>query len=761
MNKVNWTASLARACAGRPWVTVGVWVLVLAAAVFLMSTYLGDALVTEVKIHNNPESSVALDLMNERLGIEESANAEEMIIVRSPALTVDDPRFAERVNDIYTELLALGPETVLGGTTWYMTGEPTMVSGDRHSTLIAFTMPFEGSEEVMETIYGIGKAHSDSTFEIFHTGSASWNHDAMALGEKTATQGEAIGIGAAIIILIVVFGAMVAAALPIGLGIAAIVAALGMTALVGQAMDLTFFVTNMVTMMGLAVGIDYSLFILTRYREEREHGLDKIAAITAAGSTASRAVFFSGLTVVLALSGLVLFPLSIFISIGIGSILVVVAAIAASLTLLPAMLGLLGDKVNRLHIPFFKRQTAVPEDGHATGFWARMTRVVTRVPILSVILAVGILVSAAVPFLDKESGMSGITSMPDDLPSKQGYLVLQEEFHIGLDSPAVIVIDGDISAPATQAGIAALMESLNADPGFAGSFPELHPDKDLGVVYAAVSGDAMSRVSLDAVERVRADYIPQAFAGSDATVMVSGESAFMVDYNETTDAYTPWIFAYVLGLSFIILILAFRSLVISVTAIIMNMLSVGASYGLVVLVFQKGIGADLFGFIQVDVIETWLPLFLFALLFGLSMDYHVFLLSRVRERYLQTGNNTDAVSFGLQSTGRLITGAALIMVAVFGGFALGDLAMMQQMGFGLAVAVFLDATLVRCVLVPATMKLLGKANWYLPKWLAGIPDISLGEKAALPAEKPEPPARKDRPAVFPGGAIAVPVERED
>jgi RND superfamily putative drug exporter len=212
----------------------------------------------------------------------------------------------------------------------------------------------------------------------------------------------------------------------------------------------------------------------------------------------------------------------------------------------------------------------------------------------------------------------------------------------------------------------------------------------------------------------------------------------MIDYNRITNDYTPGIFVYVLAFSFVILILAFRSIVISMTAIIMNLFSVGAAYGLIVLVFQKGVGASFFGFIQVDVIETWLPLFLFTLLFGLSMDYHVFLLSRMRERYKQTGDNSEAVSFGLRSTGRLITGAALIMVAVFIGFALGDLVMMQQMGFGLAVAVLLDATLVRCVLVPATMKMLGRRNWYLPKWLEWIPNISLGEQRVVEKVPPAP-----------------------
>jgi RND superfamily putative drug exporter len=392
------------------------------------------------------------------------------------------------------------------------------------------------------------------------------------------------------------------------------------------------------------------------------------------------------------------------------------------------MLGLLGDRVNKLRIPFIQRGKTPQTYESPTGFWAWITRVVTKVPVLSLVIVVALLASAAIPFFDRYTGMTGISGLPDYLRAKQGYLVLQEEFGIGMDTPTIIVVDGDVSSEDTQAGIAQLQSSLEADPAFAYSNLVPYPDNDLAVIYAQISGDSMSLQSMDSVKILRSEYIPQALGDSPVRVLVSGESAFMVDFNQTTDAYTPFIFAYVLSLSFIILLLAFRSVVISTTAIIMNLLSVAAAYGLIVLVFQKGIGAEFFGFMQVEVIETWLPLFLFALLFGLSMDYHVFLLSRVRERFKQTGDNNESVSFGLRSTGRLITGAALIMVAVFGGFALGDMVMMQQMGFGLAVAIFLDATLVRCVLVPATMKLLGHRNWYLPKWLEWIPNISLGEQ---------------------------------
>ena len=734
MNLKNWNESLARACARRPWLTVGIWVVAMALAVFSMITLLGGALVTDARPTNNPESMVALDLMNERLGIDTSTIIDEMIIVRSSTLTVDDAEFRTLVENIYADVVTLGPDVFLGGATYYMTQDPSMVSPDRHTTLIPFNMPLEADDR-MDEIYAIGDKYVNGTFEVYHTGTAAWMADSMKLGEDSAAKGEAIGVSAALIILAIVFGAIAAALLPVVLGVVAIIVALGLTGLVGQAMDLTFFVTNMITMMGLAVGIDYSLFILTRFREERQRGLSKMDAIGAAGATASRAVFFSGLTVVLALSGLVMFPLTIFISMGIGSILVVLTAIIASLTLLPALISIMGDKVNAIRIPFIQRKKDTLSYETPTGFWAWITRVVTKIPAVSVIIAVGILLFAAVPFLDKKSGMSGINDVPDYLRSKQGYIVLQSEFHVSIDRPDTIVIDGDINSEKTQAGIVVLQEQLAADSAFAGSYVVPYPDKNLAIVYARLSGDPMSQHSMESVRTIRSEYIPQAFEDSPVRVLVTGDAAHMVDFNQTTNDYTPIIFSYVLALSFIILILAFRSIVISITAIVMSLLSVGASYGLIVLVFQKGLGASLFGFKQVEAIETWLPLFLFAVLFGLSMDYHVFLLSRMRERFLQKKDNSEAVSFGLRSTGRLITGAALIMVAVFLGFALGDLVMMQQMGFGLAVAVFLDATLVRCVLVPPTMKMLGRYSWYLPRWLEWIPNISLGEQPVQTAVK--------------------------
>jgi RND superfamily putative drug exporter len=725
MNKRSWTESLARACAKNKWWVVGAWAAAITLALFATMSWLNDALVTEATFTANPESMEAYNVMNDRLGVTETTVFDELIIIRNDTLTVDDPAFAARVNALYGELVALGPEVANEAVSYYVYPVPTLVSADMHSTMISFKMPIDTYERVTD-VYVLGDKYNKDGFQIFHTGSAAFMEDNMTLSENTMVTGEMVGIGVALVVLALVFGALAAAVVPVLMGIASIVVAMGLTAVVGQAMDLTFMITSMITMMGLAVGIDYSLFVLTRFREERAKGLAKMDAIGKSGSTASRAIFYSGLTVMFALTGLVIFPLSIFVSMGIGALLVVFASIVAAMTLLPVLMGVFGDKVNALRIPFITPKVALPDNPNK-GIWAWITRTVTKWPAVSLILVVAILGAAIIPFFDKVSGMSGISAMPDNLPSKQGYMVLQRDFHMGFDTPTTVVIDGDVTAPETQAAVTALQEKLTADAAFAAVEVTPYEPLNMTVINARSAFDTMSPEAKAAVERIREDYIPAAFSGTEARAMVTGESAFMVDYDRLTSDYTPWIFAFVLALSFIVLLLAFRSIVIPFTAICMNLLSVGASYGLIVLVFQKGFLADTLGFIQVASIETWLPLFLFSVLFGLSMDYQVFLLSRVREHYTQHHDNTAAVAFGLRNTGKLITGAALIMVAVFSGFAIGDMVMMQQMGFGLAIAILIDATLVRCVLVPATMKLLGKANWYLPKWLAWLPKIGLGE----------------------------------
>ena len=497
---------------------------------------------------------------------------------------------------------------------------------------------------------------------------------------------------------------------------------------------LSFFVTNMITMIGLAVGIDYSLFVISRYREERSRGLEKVDAIGRAGATATRTVVFSGLTVVLALVGMLLVPFNIFVGLGVGAILVVIAAMLATMTLLPAVLSLLGDKVNRLSLPWIGRTQARFDESRSGGFWDRLSRAVMRQPVISLLLSAGLLVAAAIPVFSLNIGAAGVSTMPDGIESKEGFLILDEEFSAGVTTPAEIVIEGDIDSEAVQTGVERLKAIMAEDSSFAPPRPlEVNPARDLALLSVPVAGDSASKEAEDAIRRLRQEHVPTAFQSAPARVLVTGETAYNIDFFELANDSARIVFPFVLGVSFLLLMLVFRSIVVPIKAIILNLLSVGATYGILVLVFQKDVLQGAFGFQQSPIVEAWIPLFLFSVLFGLSMDYHVFLLSRIRERFDQTQDNTESVAFGIRSTGRLITGAALIMVAVFWGFAAGDLVGLQQMGFGLGIAILLDATIVRSILVPASMKLLGKWNWYLPSWLQWLPDLRVEAGEAVPS----------------------------
>ncbi|MEE8470068.1 MAG: MMPL family transporter [Dehalococcoidia bacterium] len=460
------TESLARGAALRPWATIGVWLAILVAAVMLSATLLGDALTTEEAVTSNPESEQASNLLEERLGGSEDT-MDEMVIVRSTTLTVDDPDYQNHVEELFADLTALGDEVVLGGAHYYLTGDESLVSADRSTTIIPVVMPEGVGGEEVDLINGVvNRAGADGSFEVLIMGEATLMAEIMEMAEKDLRTGESIGISVALIVLTLVFGAIAAALLPMALAIAAIAVALGATALVGQVYDLVFFVTNIITMMGLAVGIDYSLFIVSRYREERERGLDKLDAITTTGATASRAILFSGMTVVLALAGMLILPVSTFRAIGIGAILVVIVAVLASLTLLPAILSLLGDRVNAWRIPLIQRRKTGRQVGAGGGFWDWMARGVMRRPVISLVLAGGLLVAVATPYFDINLGSAGISSLPDGLKSKDAFIVLQDKFGFGQDMPAQVVIDGQTDAPDLQAAIERLQASVASDPAF-------------------------------------------------------------------------------------------------------------------------------------------------------------------------------------------------------------------------------------------------------------------------------------------------------
>jgi uncharacterized membrane protein YdfJ with MMPL/SSD domain len=709
------TERLARASSRRPWLTIAAWIVGVVLAMGIVATLLGDVLTSDAEVTSQTDSKRADQLLFERFRPTQAdfdRDISEVVVVRATRGAVEDAR----VNQLAEDLRAAGASLVVTPA-----DDKSLVSKDGDAQALLVALGPDAEDDVPGIVDAVQRLDADPNYEAAITGDFVSDADLETLSQDDLRNGELFfGAPAALVILLLVFGAVVAGLIPLILAILSIVLALALTALVGQVFELSVFVQNMIFGMGLALGIDYSLFILSRFREERAEGREKLDAIATAGATASRAVLFSGIAFVLAMFGLELVPNTIMRSLATGAILVGIVSVLAALTLLPAVISLLGDRINSGRIPYFGRSAGA---GAESRFWGRIVHAVMRRPVLSLVVAVALMLAAAIPILSYETGEAGISTLPDRFESKQGFVLLNEEFPAQTVDPVRIVIDGDGESPQVQSDIQRLEAELAARPIFAKPTEETSPGGDLTVITVPVVGDPLSEEAVEAVRELRSDVIPAAFSGTDAQVYVGGTTAEEIDYFDVMDRWLPIVFVFVLGLSFLLLTVAFRSVVVPATAILMNLLSVGAAYGLLVLVFVKGVGNGIFGFQQVDAIEAWVPLFLFAVLFGLSMDYQVFLLSRIREKFGQTGDNDLAISFGVGSTARLITGAALIIIAVFAGFARGELVMFQQMGFGIAVALLIDATIIRSVVVPASMKLLGRWNWYLPSWLEWLPDV--------------------------------------
>jgi RND superfamily putative drug exporter len=712
------TRGLAGASARHPWRTLGAWVAVTVLAVVAIVSLLGGSLTTEGAPTNNPQSERADEARFQAFPPDPETAVSDIVIIRSEAYTVDSPEFESFVRDF----LADDEITALASARTYLDGDSSgLVSEDRHATIVPIALFDDGeTEALVEKVEGL----EEEAFSVAVTGDETLDHDFNLLSQEDLEEGELqFGLPAALVILLLVFGAVVAGLIPLVMAIVSIAVALGLSALLAQQFELSIFLVNMLTGMGLALGIDYALFVVSRYREERARGRNELAAIETSGATASRAVLFSGTVFVVAMFGMLLVPNSIMRSLATGAILVGIVSVVAALTLLPAVLGLLGDRVDALRIPIVGRRTLDASNPEGR-FWGAIVRRVLRRPALSLALSAGVLVALALPVLGMNVGTSGVSALPDRFVSKQGFVALERDFPGTTTDPAEIVVS-NASAADVSGAVEELRSTLAADPRFSEGELTRSTDGEVALLTVPVEGDASATPAVEAVRELREEVVPQVFADTNADVLVGGTTSENIDYFDSVIDPAPWVIAFVLLLTFVLLTVVFRSVVVAGTAVALNLLSVGAAYGLLVLVFQEGIGASLLGFQQTDTIEAWVPLFLFSVLFGLSMDYQVFLLSRIRERYDVVGDTTDAVTFGVGSTARIITGAALIIVAVFAGFARGDLVMFQQMGFGVAVALLIDATIIRSVLLPSTMRLLGEWNWYLPRWLEWLPRLQV------------------------------------
>ena len=687
------------------------------------------------------ESGKASELLRERFRSEPSpAEASqltrtEQIIFSNPSLDVDDSTFRSTVQAIVDELR--DSPHVESVVSFYDTDDSGLLADDRHAVLAVVNLqnPPGVTRRHIEIGPLLDAVHEASReaggFEVEVFSIRLIEDQIEEILDEDFARILLISLVIGLIILMIAFRAFVAAVVPLVMAIGAIVSALRVAALVSQVYPLVELYAEMILLMGLAVGIDYSLFIVSRFRTERRAGRAKLAAISVASNTTGRAVFYAGITVVLSLAGLTLTRDFTFISLALGAIIVVFVAIIGSLTLLPAMLAALGDNVNRLRIPFLKGE------GDQAGFWGAITDRVLARPVILATLTTAALIALAIPVLSLNLGFNaGADSLPDAVDGKRSIELLELHFSSSLIVPARVVIDApDVEAPEILTAVDSLMEQIEDSDAFLGPFDSrVNEDQNLLRINVPLAGNIDDEVSEDAVRLLRNTIIPQTFDGTDARVYVAGDTADSIDFTDRMYSSALYVFGFVLGLSFLLMLVMFRSIVIPIKAIVLNLLSVAAVYGVLVMVFQWGWGIGILGSEETGVIEAWLPLFLFGILFGLSMDYHMLVLNRIKEVYDETLQNELAVSTGIRLTAGQITSAALIMVGVFGAFATSRILGLQQFGLGLAVAVLIDATVIRVILLPASMKLLGDSNWYLPQWLDWLPRVAPEERTLKPAQ---------------------------
>jgi RND superfamily putative drug exporter len=533
---------------------------------------------------------------------------------------------------------------------------------------------------------------------------------------------EAIGLIAAVVILLIAFGSVLAMGLPVLTALFGIGVGFAVVELLSHATSVPEFATQLAAMIGIGVGIDYALFIVTRYRQGLHDGLDPETSVITALDTAGRAVLFAGTTVVISLLGMLLIGIEFVGGLGVGGAAVVAVTMVASITLVPAMLGFVGRNIDKFRLPGVGK----PRDPRTTAGY-RWSHFLQRHPWPFAALGLAILVGLALPVVSIRLGSSDESNTPTTETTRRAYDLKAEGFGAGANGP--LMLAAEISGAQDLPVLQKLTDTLKQTPGVAqASPPRPNAALDAAVIQVIPTTSAQDQATVDLIGELRNHVLPQATAGTDVQVHVGGVTAAFDDVATKLQGRLPLFIGTVLGLSFLLLLVVFRSVLVPVKAVIMNLLSIGAAYGVLVSVFQWGWGKDLIGVGKAGPVESFLPMMLFAILFGLSMDYEVFLLSRIKEEYDRGGDNREAVADGLASTARVITAAAAIMVCVFGSFVFGDQRVVKEFGLGLAFAIFIDATVVRMILVPATMELLGDANWWFPKWLAWLPKINIEGK---------------------------------
>ena len=630
------------------------------------------------------------------------------------------------------------------------------ISKDGRSALVTFQItgnPDTAQERVGPALAATAAVQrANPKLLVGEVGDASANKAISKRIGADFRRAEITSLPVTLVILVFAFGALVAAGIPLLLGMTAVAAALGLTALLSHLLHVDVSINEVILLIGLAVGVDYSLFYLRRDREERARGRPPAEALQVAAATSGRAVLVSGLTVMTAMAGMFLMGSRVFWSFGMGTMLVVAIAVVGSLTVLPAVLSMLGDRVDRGRIPWLGRRG---RSGDGSRLWSTVVGAVLRHPVVWGGLAAAFLVALAIPALRLHTVNSGVQGLPHDLPVMQVYDRAVKAFP-GEPMPAIVVVSApNVTTPAVTAGIKALEHAALATGQMGEPISvDVAASQRVARVRFSLAGAGTDATSNRALDLLRGSVIPSTIGRvPGVTAHTTGLTANSRDFNDSMKSHAPYVFAFVFALAFLLLLVTFRSIVIPLKAIVLNMLSVAAAYGVLVLIFQDGRLQSLLGFQSVGGITSWLPLFLFVVLFGLSMDYHVLILSRVREAY-DAGMTTErAIAHGIRATAGVVTSAAVVMVAVFAIFATLGLLDLKMMGVGLAVAVLLDATVVRAILLPATMTLLGDWNWYLPRWLEWLPRVT----PATPVEPPPIGATPGTPAAEPAPEPRTPV----
>ena len=648
---------------------------------------------------------------------------DEVVFVQSDELTVEDPEFQAAVKDVTGRLSQLRYVENVGSP---LTGDGE-VSADGHAALVNFEIAGdlkEAKDRVDPTIAAVAAVqadHPDLAIEQVGGASAEQGHR-QGHHRTTSAKAGMLSLPVTLIILVITFGTLVAAGLPLLIGLTSVMAALGLVAITSNLFPADGNLPAVVLLIGLAVGVDYSLFYLRREREERAAGRSERGALEAAAATSGRAVLISGVTVIVAMAGMFISGDKSFISFAWGTILVVAIAVFASLTILPAMLSWLGDRVEKGRVPLLGRSRRPAGESR---FWTALTKRVMRRPGLSILLAGGLLVALAIPALQMNIVTSGVDEFPQDEPVIQTYNKVKQVFPTEGVTATVVVEADDVRSGPVAAGIAELRTEVNGSDSFKPGTEVIYSeDGTVAQINVPTPGNGNDAPSVNALGELRDEIIPATVGGVEGTtVNVTGDAAGSEDFANKLNSRLPLIFAFVFGLAFLLLLVTFRSIVIPIKAIILNLLSVGAAYGVLVLVFQKGNLESLLGFTSNGGVTNWLPLFLFVVLFGLSMDYHVFILSRVKELHDRGMSTDQAVQQGISTTAGTVTSAALVMVGVFLVFVTLAFIDFKELGIGLAAAVLIDATIIRGVLLPASMKVLGDWNWYLPSWLEWLPEV--------------------------------------